>query len=119
MLHISDFLLPIDGYFVEHFISSCFVLFQNCTSTRAWHCEHLGQRMDAHLLFAAEQYAAAQASAAAAAQYYASAAMTAAAGEYNFVKNHIHIHTICCSEPWSILRDKLTIVPCHNIIYPN
>ena len=84
MLHISDFLLPIDGYFVEHFISSCFVLFQNCTSTRARQCEHLRRRMDAHLLFAAEQYAAAQASAAAAAQYYASAAMTAAAGEYNF-----------------------------------
>ena len=69
--------------------------------------------MDAHLLFAAEQYAAAQASAAAAAQYYASAAMTAAAGEYNFVKNHIHIHTICCSEPWSFRRVKLTIVPYH------
>ena len=50
--------------------------------------------MDAHLLFAAEQYAAAQASAAAAAQYYASAAMTAAAGEYNFVKYIIHIHTM-------------------------
>ena len=33
-----------------------------------------------HLLFAAEQYAAAQATAAAAAQYYASAAMNAAAG---------------------------------------
>ena len=65
----------------------CFISeHQNCTSTRAWHCEHLGRRMDAHLLFAAEQYAAAQASAAAAAQYYASAAMTAAAGEYDSVK---------------------------------
>ena len=75
--------------------------------------------MDAHLLFAAEQYAAAQASAAAAAQYYASAAMTAAAGEYDFVK--YHIHTICCSEPWSFRRVKLTIVPytIPQSIYPN
>lgn len=34
-----------------------------------------------HLLFAAEQYAAAQANAAAAAQYYANAAMNAASGK--------------------------------------
>ena len=40
-----------------------------------------------HLLFAAEQYAAAQATAAAAAQYYASAAMNAAAG--NQVKSQV------------------------------
>ena len=39
------------------------------------------------LLFAAEQYAAAQATAAAAAQYYASAAMNAAAGKQTYDKS--------------------------------
>ena len=44
-----------------------------------------------HLLFAAEQYAAAQATAAAAAQYYASAAMNAAAGNLFAICNVVNV----------------------------
>ena len=58
-----------------------------------------------HLLFAAEQYAAAQATAAAAAQYYASAAMNAAAGTQLDVplssgEDNAHVH-VRRSPQWS------------------